>query len=125
MSRDSAGPGTGGVLGRLQSLRSGREMTRTHAVLWTVVLVATSADVVLTIAGTARGLEEGNVLVRVMVAEFGVAGLWLVKFGAMVWLVAGWALLSDRNATVFLALFAVVTVGVVVHNAVVVLGALA
>lgn len=102
-----------------------REMTRSHAALWTVILAATSADIVLTMVGLAGGLREGNVLVRAAIAELGVPGLWLVKFGAMVWLVAGWALLSDRNATVFLALFAVVTVGVVVHNAVVVLGALA
>jgi hypothetical protein len=39
-----------------------------------------------------------------------------VKFGAMLWLVAGWQFLSERNATVFLALFAVVTVAIVAHN---------
>ncbi|MFC7019533.1 hypothetical protein [Haloarcula halobia] len=40
----------------------------------------------------------------------------------MVWLVAGWALLSDRNAAIFLALFAVVTLAVVGHNLTVVAG---
>jgi len=70
-------------------------MTRTHAAL-------TAADVVLTIVG--------------------LAGLWAVKFAAMCWLVAGWALLSDRNASVFLGLFAAVTSLVVVHNAVTILG---
>ena len=33
-----------------------------------------------------------------------------------------WALLSDRNASVFLSLFAAVTSLVVVHNAVTILG---
>ena len=55
-------------------------------------------------------------------AAFGPAGLWLVKFAAMCWLVAGWALLSDRNAAVFLGLFAAVTLTVTAHNAVLVLG---
>lgn len=34
----------------------------------------------------------------------------------MLWLVAGWRPLSERNATVFLALFAVVTLVVVAYN---------
>ncbi|MFB6297171.1 MAG: DUF5658 family protein [Salinirussus sp.] len=91
-------------------------MTRAHAVLWAVILVATVADVVLTMVGTAGGLAEGNALVRTMMAAMGPAGLWLVKFAAMVWLVGGWSLLSDRNATVFLGLFAAVTVAVTAHN---------
>jgi len=97
-------------------------MTRTHAVLWTLILVSTSADIVLTMAGLELGLQEGNVLVHFMVSRFGLAGLWLVKFLAMCWLVAGWTLLSDRNAEIFLGLFATVTVAVVVNNAVLVLG---
>jgi len=52
------------------------------------------------------------------------AGLWLVKFGAMCWLVAGWALLSDRNASIFLGLFAAVTTVVAADNAVLVVGVL-
>jgi hypothetical protein len=55
-----------------------------------------------------------------MLSAFGPAGLWLVNFAAMCWLVTGWALLSDRNATVFLGLFAAVTTAVSVHNALVV-----
>jgi hypothetical protein len=106
----------------LFTLRRERRMTHTHAVLWTVVLAATSADIVLTMAGLERGLREGNVVVHTLVGEFGLAGLWLVKFAAMVWLVGGWALLSDRNAAIFLALFAVVTVAVVLNNAVLVFG---
>jgi hypothetical protein len=72
--------------------------------------------------GTAAGLEEGNALIRLSMAAFGPAGLWLVKFAAMCWLVAGWALLSDRNAAIFLGLFAAVTLAVMVHNAALVFG---
>jgi hypothetical protein len=56
-----------------------------------------------------------------MVETFGVAGLWGVKFLAMCWLVAGWAFLSEWKATVFLSIFAVVTLAVVLNNAVVLL----
>lgn len=97
-------------------------MTKTHAVLWTVVLVATVLDVLTTMAGLARGLEEGNPVVAAAVDALGLPGLWLVKFAAMVWLVGGWALLSDRNAAVFLGLFAVVTIATVVANVLTLLG---
>lgn len=99
-----------------------RPMTRTHAALWTVILVTTTADIVLTMVGLASGVPEGNPVVRMMVSSFGLAGLWTVKFAAMCWLVAGWTLLSDRNASVFLGLFGVVTSLVVLHNAVTILG---
>lgn len=106
----------------LITVRREREMTTAHAVLWAVILAATVADVLLTMAGLRLGFQEGNVVVRAMLAQFGLAGLWLVKFLAMCWLVAGWAVLSDRNAAVFLGLFGLVTVAAVVHNAVLVLG---
>lgn len=91
-------------------------MTRTHAALWAVVLVATVLDVVTTMVGLSRGLQEGNVVVAAAIETLGLPGLWLVKFAAMVWLVGGWALLSDRNAAIFLALFAVVTIATVAVN---------
>ncbi|WP_049919714.1 hypothetical protein [Haloarcula vallismortis] len=96
-------------------------LSPTHAVLWIVILVATVGDILLTMTRLTVGLQEGNVVVSTMLAEFGLAGLWLVKFGAMLWLVAGWRLLSERNATVFLALFAVVTLAVVAYNSVTIL----
>jgi len=101
----------------LLTLRRERRLTRTHAVLWTLILVTTVADILLTMAGLDAGYREGNVVVATFLSELGLAGLWLVKFAAMVWLVAGWALLSDRDASIFLALFAVVTTTVVVSNA--------
>jgi len=106
----------------LLTLRRERRLTRTHAALWAVILATTVADIVLTMVGLAAGLREGNVVVATLLGEFGLAGLWLVKFAAMVWLVAGWLLLDDRNAAVFLGLFAAVTGAVVVSNAVLLLG---
>ena len=97
-------------------------MTRTHAALWSLILATTVADILLTMVGLNVGLREGNVVLAAMLAEFGLAGLWLVKFAAMVWLVAGWVLLDDRNAAVFLALFATVTGAVVASNALLLFG---
>jgi len=108
---------------RLFVRRRERRLTRTHAALWAVILATTAADIVLTMVGLAGGLPEGNPVVRVAVGSFGPAGLWTVKFAAMCWLVAGWSLLSDRDASVFLGLFAAVTSAVVVYNAVAVFGA--
>ena len=96
-------------------------MTRTHAALWGLILATTVADTILTLVGIERGLGEGNVVVRTMLAEFGLAGLWLVKFAAMCWLVVGWRLLSERNASIFLGLFALVTTAVAIYNATLVL----
>lgn len=106
----------------LFTVRWQREMTATHAVLWAVILSTTVADILLTMIGLRLGLQEGNVVVRTMLSHFGLAGLWLVKFLAMCWLVAGWALLSDRNGAIFLALFGLVTLLVVLYNATLVLG---
>jgi hypothetical protein len=106
----------------LLTLRRERTMTRTHAVLWTVILVATVADILLTMVGLAAGLREGNIVVATLLGEWGLAGLWLVKFAAMLWLVAGWILLDDRNAAIFLGLFATVTTAVVVSNSLLLFG---
>jgi len=106
----------------LLTLRRKRRMTRTHAALWVLIITATVADILLTMVGLSVGLREGNVVVVTLLAAFGPAGLWLLKFGAMVWLVGGWVLLNDRNAAIFLGLFAVVTSAVVVSNAVLIFG---
>ena len=102
----------------LLTFRRERRMTRIHAALWTLILAATVGDILLTLVGTAGGLQEGNAVVATLMGAFGPAGLWLVKFLAMVWLVGGWAFLSDRNAAIFLALFATVTVLATAYNAV-------
>lgn len=106
----------------LLTLRRKRRLTRTHAVLWATILATTVADILLTMAGLDAGFSEGNVVVAAMLDQFGLAGLFLVKFAAMAWLVGGWALLDDRNAAVFLALFAAVTTGVVGYNALLLFG---
>lgn len=106
----------------LLTLRTERRMTRAHAVLWTLILSTTVADILLTMVGLNAGLREGNVVVGIMLAELGLAGLWLVKFAAMVWLVGGWTLLNDRDAAIFLGLFAAVTAAAVVSNAVLIFG---
>lgn len=106
----------------LLTLRRERQMTSTHAVLWTIIVTATVLDILTTMIGLSRGLQEGNVVVETMLNTLGLPGLWLVKFLAMVWLVGGWALLSDRNAAIFLGLFATVTVATVVVNVLTLLG---
>jgi hypothetical protein len=121
MGVDGLIPDTEGLIDDGETLFR-RNMTETHAVLWTVIIVATVADVVMTLTGLSSGLHEGNPVVRSMIATFGVTGLWVVKFLAMCWLVAGWAYLSEWKATVFLAIFGVVTLAVVLNNAVVILG---
>ena len=98
-------------------------MTTTHATLWAIILVATALDIVTTMVGLSNGLREGNVVVGTTIEALGLPGLWLVKFAAMVWLVGGWTLLSDRNAAIFLALFAVVTVATVIVNVLTLSGA--
>ncbi|WP_018258771.1 DUF5658 family protein [Halomicrobium katesii] len=107
----------------LLPVRREREMTGTHAALWSAILVATVLDVLTTMVGLERGLREGNAVVAAAIELLGLPGLWLVKFAAMVWLVGGWALLSDRDAAIFLGLFAAVTVATVVVNVVTLLGA--
>lgn len=111
-------PGTDTGRRLLARLPRERRMTRTHAVLWAAILASTVVDILLTMAGLELGLQEGNPVVRAMVSRFGLAGLWVVKYLAMLWLVAGWALLTDRNASIFLGLFASVTLAVTAHNAV-------
>lgn len=115
MTHERDAPATDGS--RLD-VRLARHMTETDAVLWAVVIVATVADVVTTISGLSLGLGEGNVVVREMIATLGLAGFWLVKFCALVVLATGWTLLPERTATTFLAVFALVTMAVVLGNAV-------
>jgi hypothetical protein len=119
MSRaDDAGKAGAGGRPLRERVPFDQELTRTHAALWAVILAATAMDIVLTMTGLGLGLQEGNVLVRRAIAAFGPAGLFVVKAAAMAWLVGGWLFLSERNATIFLALFAVVTVTVSGYNAV-------
>ncbi|MFC7026615.1 DUF5658 family protein [Halomicroarcula sp. GCM10025324] len=95
-----------------------RRLSESHAVLWTVVICASVFDVVTTIVGLARGLEEGNEVARAFIVTYGTPGIGLLKFSALVLVVVLWAVLPDRYATVVLATFAWVTLLVVALNAV-------
>ena len=116
-SRDSIGGGVAAALDRLPIDLDERDMTESHAVLWSVVLVSAVFDILTTLVGLARGLEEGNVVARAFIETYGTPGLGGLKFAALVLLVVAWGLLSDRRATVVLAGFAVVSLFVVAANA--------
>ena len=93
-----------------------RHLPESHAVLWTVVVIASALDVVTTIAGLGRGLDEGNAVARAFLATYGTPGVGMLKLVALVVLVVTWAVLPDRPAERALAGFAVVSVVVVALN---------
>ncbi|SDE93827.1 DUF5658 family protein [Halorientalis regularis] len=94
-----------------------RELPESHAVLWTVIIVAAVFDVVTTLAGLSVGFEEGNRVARAFLATYGDAGIGLLKFAALVVLVVTWHSLPDRPAELVLTGFAVVSVVTVALNA--------
>ena len=91
-------------------------MSLTHALLWTVVIVASVFDIMTTIVGLEHSLEEGNVVARAFIATYGMPGIGLLKFVALVLLVLAWAKLLDRHATTVLAAFAVISLATVTWN---------
>lgn len=98
--------------------RAHRRLSESHAVLWTVVILASVFDIVTTIVGLDQGLREGNTVARAFIATYGAPGVGLLKFSALVLVVLLWAALPDRYATVVLATFAWVSLLVVAVNAV-------
>ncbi|MFB6085176.1 MAG: DUF5658 family protein [Halorientalis sp.] len=94
-----------------------RELPESHAVLWTVVIVAAAFDVVTTLAGLSAGFEEGNRVARAFLSTYGSPGIGLLKFVALVVLVITWYVLPDRDAELVLTGFAVVSVLTVALNA--------
>lgn len=104
--------------GRLSFVwRVERRLPESHAVLWTVVIVASAFDVVTTIAGLGRGFEEGNAVARAFLATYGTPGIGMLKLVALVLLVITWAVLPDRQGEYALTGFAIVSVVVVWLNA--------
>lgn len=97
---------------------SARDLTESHAVLWTVIIVAAVLDVVTTMAGLGIGLEEGNAVARAFIATYGHWGLGGLKFSALVLVTLAWGILPDRRATIVLTGFAVISLLVVALNAV-------
>lgn len=108
-------------LPRLQTVRW-RDLSETHAVLWTVIIVAAVFDIVTTLVGLQVGLQEGNAIARAFIATYGTPGIGGLKFAALVILVVTWAVLPDRPATIVLGGFAVVSLAVVAMNALTLLG---
>lgn len=94
-----------------------RHLSESHAVLWSVVAVASVFDVVTTIVGVERGAAEGNAVARAFIATYGTPGIGLLKFCALVLVVGLWAWLPDRHATVVLGVFAAFSLLVVALNA--------
>ncbi|MDY6818431.1 MAG: DUF5658 family protein [Halobacteriales archaeon] len=94
-----------------------RPLTENHAVLWTVVIVSSVFDILTTMVGLNLGFREGNAVARAFIQTYGTPGIGLLKFVALVGVVIGWGLLSERRATALLAGFAVVSLIVVVLNA--------
>ncbi|MBX0324139.1 DUF5658 family protein [Halomicroarcula sp. F13] len=94
-----------------------RQLSESHAVLWTVVILASLFDIVTTIVGLERGLTEGNAVARAFVETYGTPGIGLLKFSALVLVVVCWAWFDDRRATAVLAAFALVSLLVVASNA--------
>lgn len=94
-----------------------RPMPETDGVLWTVVIVTTILDVVTTMVGLGVGLEEGNAVARAFIRTYGTPGIGALKLVGLVLLVIVWAGLPDRSATIVLAGFAVITLLVVLLNA--------
>ncbi len=106
---------------RLHAFR-GRDFPETHAVLWTVIIVAAVFDIVTTLVGLNVGLAEGNAVARAFIATYGTSGIGGLKFAALVILVVTWAVLPDRPATIVLAGFAIVSLTVVAVNALALMG---
>jgi hypothetical protein len=95
-----------------------QRLSESHAVLWSVVIVASVFDIVTTMAGVHRGAPEGNPVALAFMETYGTPGVGMLKFSALVVVVVLWARLDDRRATALLAAFALVSLFVVAVNAV-------
>lgn len=94
-----------------------RNLSESHAVLWSVVAVASVFDVVTTIVGVEGGAAEGNAVARAFIETYGTPGIGLLKFSALVLVVVLWASLPDRYGSVVLGVFASFSLLVVALNA--------
>jgi len=93
-------------------------LPETDGVLWTVVIVASVFDVLTTMVGLGLGLQEGNAVARAFIATYGSVGIGGLKLAGLILLVFAWAGLEDRSATIVLAGFAVLSLLVVLLNAI-------
>ena len=97
-------------------IRMERRLTVSHALLWTVIIVVSVLDVVTTVVGLAHHLEEGKVVARAFLGTYGMPGIGLLKFCALVLLVVSEAVLVDRDATRVLIAFAVISLVTLAWN---------
>lgn len=95
-----------------------RRLTESHAVLWSVIIVAAIFDVLTTMTGLTLGLSEGNAVARAFIETYGTPGIGLLKFVALFVLVVVWSVLPDRSATLVLAGFALISILTVALNAI-------
>lgn len=103
-------------------LPSERQLSESHTVLWTVVILSSLFDIVTTMVGMDQGLGEGNAVARAFIETYGTPGIGLLKFSALLVVVLAWARFDDRRATAVLLAFALVSLGVVALNAVTLAG---
>jgi hypothetical protein len=94
-----------------------RPLSESHAVLWTVVILASVLDIVTTIVGLGRGAAEGNTVAVAFIETYGTPGVGLLKFSALLLVALAWWRLPDRQAYAVLLGFSVVSVLVVALNA--------
>ncbi|MBX0296294.1 DUF5658 family protein [Haloarcula nitratireducens] len=94
----------------------GGELSVSHAVLWTVILLTSLFDVVTTTVGLELGLREGNAVARALVESYGVVGLAALKIGALLVVALVWAALDEHRSTAALVGFALVSSFVVALN---------
>lgn len=99
-------------------LVSRRNLPESHAVLWTVVIVAAIFDIVTTLVGLGVGLDEANAVARAFLMTYGTPGIGGLKFVALVILVIVWAVLPDREGLMALTGFAIISVIIVALNVV-------
>jgi hypothetical protein len=71
-------------------------LSRYEAWLWVGAVLATVADGLLTYVGLTGGFTEANPVVRIAVAEFGYAGIGLIKAGALAFAVGVRLILSEE-----------------------------
>ena len=93
-----------------------RDLSESHAVLWSAIIVAAVFDVVTTMAGLGVGLAEGNRVARAFIETYGHAGIGLLTLVALVVLVLTWQFLPDRSATYVLSGFALISLLTVALN---------
>lgn len=77
-----------------------RWLGRHQLSLWLFVGLALVADVALTRYGLARGVPEGNPVVRTALTHGGMVMLWVLKVGAVAVGASVWRRMADPHRTV-------------------------